>query len=315
MTKPRCIVTAHCHPWLLDQLNNNFKVAYEPLITYDELLAGCADVAGLVVTTRLKIDQQLIDKAPALQWIGRLGSGLELIDVPYAQSKGIRVESSPEGNRNAVAEQALGMLLGVMNKLFTAANEVKAGRWLRSENRGTELSGKTVGIVGYGNTGSQFAKLLAPFDITVLAYDISKYGFAHGYIKEASMEQICRYADVISFHVPLNAQSRHMANRQLFSQMAQQPIIINTSRGGVVNTADLLDALTTGAVGGACLDVLENEQLSTYTPDESTVLSALLQLPNVVVTPHIAGYSHEAFLNMAKVLFRKLFAPTLPTGS
>ncbi|TAD84092.1 MAG: hydroxyacid dehydrogenase [Bacteroidetes bacterium] len=315
MTKPNCIVTAHCHPWLLDQLNKTYTVAYEPLITYEQLLARAPLLVGLVVTTRLQIDKRLIDAAPGLRWIGRLGSGLELIDVAYAETKGIRVASSPEGNRNAVAEQALGMLLGVMNKLFTATAQVKTGQWIRSENRGIELRGKTVGIVGYGNTGSQFAKLLQPFDVTVLAYDLNRYGFANGYIKEASVAQICRYAQVISFHVPLNAHSKHMANQQLFAEMQQQPIIVNTSRGGVVHTAHLLAALDQGLVSGACLDVLENEKLHTYTPEEQQVLQALLNHPAVVVTPHIAGYSHEAFLGMAQVLVQKLFETPALTGS
>jgi D-3-phosphoglycerate dehydrogenase / 2-oxoglutarate reductase len=310
MSKPVCIITAHCHPWLIDQLNRRFTVRYEPLIGYEALLAAMPQAVGLIVTTRLKIDARLMDAGPALQWIGRLGSGLELIDTQYAEARGIAVASSPEGNRNAVAEHALGMVLGLLHRQHTAANQIKNGQWLRSENRGTELRGKTVGVIGYGNTGSQLAKLLQPFEVTVLAYDNGKHDFASGHVREASLEQVCKYAHVVSFHVPLNPQSRHMANAHLFAQMEQRPLLVNTSRGEVVHTTDLIGALKAGQLSGAALDVLENERLETYSAGENEALQWLLQQPQVLITPHIAGYSHEAFLQMAQVLFQKLFTPT-----
>lgn len=305
--KPICIITAPCHSWLIDRLDENFFVDYRPAILYEELKNDLQNVVGLIVTTRLKIDASLMDKAPNLKWIGRLGSGLELIDVAYAQTKGIKVVSSPEGNRNAVAEHALGMLLGLYNNLNRAMQQIKNGEWLRAENRGTELFGKTVGIIGFGNTGSQFAKLLKPFEVTVLAYDKNRFDFANDYIREASLEQICRYADVISFHVPLTDETKHLGNLDLFKTMTQKPMIINTSRGAVIDTGDLLEALKNNLIGGACLDVLENEKLNTYTTEERTQLNWLLAQNNVLITPHIAGYSHEAYLKMAEVIYKKLF--------
>jgi len=301
------IITAEVHPFLVEAFESKgFKTMYAPAIGYDELEKIIHQATGLVVTTRMKIDKNLIDRAASLKWIGRLGSGLELIDTAYASSKNIICISTPEGNRHSVAEQALGMLLNLMHKISKSSNEVKKYEWLRNENRGTELAGKTIGLVGYGNTGSSFARLLSVFDVTILAYDKYKLDFGDKLVREANLEQIARYADVISFHVPLTEETFHMGNEAFFASLKERPYILNTSRGKVIELASLVDALRENKIRGAALDVLENENLSSYSDSEKELLNYLNNSSEVIITPHIAGYSHEAFLKMSKVLLAKL---------
>lgn len=303
----KVIITGKAHPYLEEELKRRgYTVNYSPEISYEELVTEIGELSGLVVTTRIPVNRQLLEKASRLEWIGRLGSGLELIDLSYAATKNIRCVSSPEGNCNAVAEHALGMLLSLLNHYCSAREEIRKGFWKRVENTGTELSGKTVGIIGYGHTGSSFARLLEPFGVTVLAYDKYKYGFGKGYIKEAGPEQIARYADVVSFHVPLTDETREMADENFFNSLQKRPVLLNTSRGKVVKTSALIRAIQENRIAGAALDVLPNENLDSFSAEEKEELNWLLDRPDVLITPHIAGYSHEATFKMASVLLEKL---------
>jgi D-3-phosphoglycerate dehydrogenase / 2-oxoglutarate reductase len=262
--------------------------------------------AGVVTSTRLNIDKAFLDAATQLEWVGRLGSGMEIIDVGYAAEKGVKCLSSPEGNCNAVGEHALGMLLALLRKIVSSGGELRNGVWLREENRGWELDGRTVGIVGFGHTGRAFAKKLSGFDVKVLAYDTAAVGVTGmGHVERSSLEQLQERADVLSFHVPLQRDTHHYFDNAFCAAMRKPFILVNTSRGPVVETGAVLEGLSDGRIVGACLDVFEVEPpFSATAYSESAKL--LFSHPKVVATPHIAGYTHEAVYKMSRILLEKL---------
>ena len=303
----RIIITAPAHSFLMETLTQHgYEVMYEPAISYDALSKIIDTATGLVVTTRLKIDQSIINAATQLKWIGRIGSGMELIDTEFAASKNIQCMSSPEGNCTTVGEHALGLLLSLMNRIHSSYAEIKNGQWIRDANRADELTGKTVGIIGFGNTGGAFAKVLSGFDVKILAHDIYKTNFDTEQIKQASLQEIQEQANVISLHLPLTELTHHYANDSFFNACVQKPYFISTCRGGVTDTSALLKALQNQLVSGVGMDVLENEQLDSYSSSEQARLQAFMAHPNFILTPHIAGYSHEAYLKMSKILLGKL---------
>lgn len=305
--KPKVIITAFAHPFLAEGLEQRgYAVEVQEKINHAQLLNVIDQYEGMIVSTRINIDKTLLDKANSLKWIGRLGSGMEIIDVEHAATKNIACMSSPEGNCASVGEHCLGLLLCLMHKIGSSSIEVRQGKWNREANRGIELGGKTVGIIGFGHTGSSFARLLSGFGVRVLAHDKYKTGFAAGHVVEASLEEVQAFSDVISFHLPLNEETHHFANELFFTRLEKKPFFLNASRGAVVDTDALVGAIDQQLIAAAGLDVLENEDLACYSAAEEQRFHKLLMHSNVIITPHIAGSSQEALVKMAKHLLIKL---------
>ncbi|AEE18966.1 2-hydroxyacid dehydrogenase [Dokdonia sp. 4H-3-7-5] len=301
------------HPLLMEQLTAAGHENVENYtITKKETEAIIALYDGIVIRSRFNIDKTFIDAAPNLKFIARVGAGLESIDIPYAESKGIYLISAPEGNRNAVGEQALGMLLSLFNNLNRADAEVKAGNWNREANRGVELEGRTVGIIGYGNMGKAFAKKLQGFDCEVLCYDI-KENVGDERARQVSLQEFKKQVDVVSLHTPWTPQTDKMVDATFINAFAKPFYLINTARGKSVVTADLVSAMKSGKVLGAGLDVLEYEKLSfenLFTTDGSSNLPApleyLIKQDNVLLTPHIAGWTVESKIKLSQTIVDKI---------
>jgi D-3-phosphoglycerate dehydrogenase len=300
------------HPLLWDQLGQAGFVNHKDFTSSkEEIEAKIQDYQGIVIRSRFKIDKTFIDKATNLQFIARVGAGLESIDCDYAESKNIALIAAPEGNRNAVAEHSLGMILSLFNNLNQADAEIRSGHWNRESNRGHELDGKTVGIIGYGNMGKAFAKKLRGFEVDVLCYDIQEnVGDANA--KQISFAEFQQKVDVLSLHLPWTPETDKMVNTEFINGFAKPIWIINTSRGKNIVTADLVAALQLGKVLGAGLDVLEYEKLSfeTLFQDATTpeAFQYLLNAKNVILTPHIAGWTVESHERLAQVIVDKIKA-------
>lgn len=275
------------------------------------------DYFGAVIRSKITFDAAMLDAATQLQFIARVGAGMESIDVEYAKFKGIVCFNSPEGNRDAVAEQALGMLLSLLNNLNRADAEVRKGIWLREANRGIEIKGKTIGIVGYGNMGGAFAQRLKGFGCKILAYDKYKTDFGDEFVTECDMETLYTETDILSLHVPLTEETRYLVDENYINRFVKNIWLINTSRGPVVNTSALVGALKSGKVNGAALDVLEYEKTSFEAMDAEAFPEPLKQLvafDNVILSPHIAGWTVESKYKLAKVLADKIRVWYLSSG-
>lgn len=261
---------------------------------------------GIVIRSKFKLTKEQIDRLVNLKWIARVGAGMENIDLKYAESKGITCLHAPEGNRNAVAEQAMGMLLMLLNNLRKADREVRQGIWKREENRGFEIEGKTVGIIGYGNTGQAFARKLIGFDCQILAFDKYKTEFSNQFVKESSLNDLFENADILSIHLPLTDETRYMVDENFLYQFKKPIWFINTSRGEIVRTKSIINGLKNGKIKGAALDVLEFESVSFEQFNLTDDLKELSEIDQVVLSPHIAGWTNESNQKMADVLVMKI---------
>lgn len=300
------------HPLLINQLNDlGFTNHEDYTSSKSEIEAKIADYDGFIIRSRFTIDKQFLDAAKNLKFIGRVGAGLENIDCDYATVKGIHLISAPEGNRNAVGEHALGMLLSLFNKLNKADKEVRAGKWLREENRGLELDGKTVGLIGYGNMGKAFAKKLRGFDVKVLCFDI-KANVEDENAKQVSLDDLKAKANVLSLHTPQTELTLNMINSEFINSFTNPFWLINTARGKSVVTKDLVSALKSGKILGAGLDVLEYEKSSfenLFTSDHMPeAFQYLIHSENVLLTPHVAGWTVESNIKLAQTIVDKIEA-------
>ncbi len=267
------------------------------------------DAHGIAIRSRFRMDEDFISIAKSLKFIARSGAGMENIDIDYCNSRNISLFNAPEGNRNAVGEHALGMLLSLFNKIPAADQEVRSGKWDREGNRGVELDGKTVGLIGFGNNGQAFAKKLRGFDVDILAHDKYKTGFGNQFVKETTLEEIYKHADVLSFHIPQNQETIYYANDHFFKSFIKSIYLINLSRGKVVQTSALVQAMKDGKVLGACLDVLEYEKSSFesfFEQDLSLDFKYLLDSNNVIISPHVGGWTHESYFKLSNVLADKI---------
>ncbi len=283
-----------------------YETDYQPLILRTEIIEILGDYVGLIIRSKTFVDEELLKNANNLKFIGRAGAGLDLIDSEAVTKKNIQLFAANEGNRVAVAEHIIGMLLCLMNNIAVADREVRQGIWQREKNRGYELMGKTVGIIGYGNNGSETAKRLWAFGCKVLAFDKFKSGFSDDFVSESSMEAIFEQADIISLHIPLTDETAKMVNADFFAKFKKPIFLMNASRGEIVVLRDLADAINQKIVLGACLDVLENEKLNKLSPEQTVVFEQLKSSDRVVFSPHIAGWTFESYTKINEVLVQKI---------
>ena len=303
------LVTDYVHPSLIEGLESRgYVVDYDTSVTMDTLPQIIHKYEVAVINSKIRMFPETIDLATKLKFICRLGSGLEIIDLPYCAEKGIHVINTPSGNNNAVAEHAMGMLLCLSNNLIRADREVRDFDWNRERNRGWELKGKTIGIIGFGHTGSQFAKKMSSWELEVISYDKyrTEYGPEWDFVERVAQEDILKRSDVISLHLPLTEEVHHLVDAGFIAQCKDNVVILNTSRGKVIKTNDLVDALESNKIKGACLDVFENEKPHTYSQAETNTYTRLYARDNVVLSPHVAGWTHESLAKIASVMLEKM---------
>ena len=299
------------HPLITEQLSEKGFVLEEDFSSsYEQVLEKIYLYEGVIIRSRIPLDAHFLEKAKNLKFIARVGAGMENIDTTKAQELGIKLINSPEGNKDAVAEHVIGTLLALMNRLFISSNEVKKGIWLREENRGEEILGKTFGIIGYGNMGKAVAKRLSGFGCKTIFHDI-KPNLSDEFATQVSLQELQEKADILSLHTPLTEDTLYMIDEEFISKMKKNFYFINTARGKNLKTSALVNALKSGKIKGACLDVLEYEKTSFENLEtKNEDLEYLLNSEKAIITPHIAGWTHESKIKLAQVIVDKILAFT-----
>ena len=303
---PKILHLDENHELLKNELEKlGFKNYFDLISTKKEIENKIWEYQGIILRSRIEIDKKFIDSCKSLKFIARVGSGLENIDTDYAKKKNIEIISAAEGNANAVGEHALGMLLSLLNKIIKSNNEINQNIWEREQNRGIELDGKTIGIIGYGNTGKSLAKKLSGFNVRVLCNDIIE-DVSDKYATQVSISEIMKSCDIVSLHTNLNDSSYQLINKDFINNCKKPFFLINTSRGECLKTSDIVDGIKTGKILGACLDVIENESKSFEFLNINSDFEYLKKSEKVVLSPHIAGWSIESKLKLAQVVLEKI---------
>ncbi|HET8860394.1 NAD(P)-dependent oxidoreductase [Marivirga sp.] len=284
----------------------NLEVDYQPAIKRSEILQIIGNYEGLIVRSKTPIDAELLKNANKLIFVARAGAGVDNVELEELQKRNIQLLNAPEGNRDALAEHTMGMMLSLFNKINTSDQEVRNGKWDREGNRGVELMGKTIGLLGFGNMGSALAKRLSSFGCKIIAYDAEKTGFSNDFVEEVSLEKMQESAQILSIHIPMNAENKGIVNSKFISKFRALNYIINTSRGEVLILKDLLELLKANKIKGAALDVLENEKINSLSGEELSVFQELTKLKQVILTPHVAGWSFESYEKINIVLSQKI---------
>ncbi|MFI5136957.1 MAG: NAD(P)-dependent oxidoreductase [Sphingobacteriales bacterium] len=303
--KNNILIVDDIHPIFMEQAEaKGYRCDYLPLIKPDEALQIIGNYTGLVMRSKFKLNRQYIDAGRNLRFVCRAGAGMDNIDEAYAAEKGIELINAPEGNMDAVGEHAVGLLLALMNNFNVADAQIRAGSWQREANRGYELKGKTVGIIGYGFMGRSFARKLSGFEVNVIAYDKYKTGFSDQYAREVSMEEIVKYSDVLSLHIPLTAETEGLVNEKYLFHFKKPIFLLNTARGKVAQIRAVLNAIKQGKILGAGLDVLESEKFPALAEQEW--FEELCKSNKVILTPHVAGWTFESYRKISEVMAEKL---------
>lgn len=303
----KVLITDNVHKIMLSEFEKaGFTCDYFPDITNDDVYNSIEQYEGIIINSRTKMLKKQIDKAKKLKFIGRLGSGMEIIDVEYAKIKEIKSFSVPEGNRDAVAEHAIGMLLSLFNNLNRADKELRNFEWNREKNRGIEIGGKIIAIIGYGNTGKALAKKLSGFDVEVLTYDKYLNNYTDNFAKEATMQEIFKKADIVSFHLPLTKETHFLCNDKYVNKFKKDIFIINSSRGEIIDLEKIFFQIKSKKIKGMCLDVFENEKVDTLSKNEIKFYSKLYELDSIILSPHIAGWTIESKYKIAELLTKKI---------
>ncbi|WP_106917980.1 2-hydroxyacid dehydrogenase [Chryseobacterium aurantiacum] len=297
------------HPLITEQLlAQNFILEEDFTSSYDEVCQKIENYDGIIIRSRIPLDKNFLEQGKNLKFIARVGAGMENIDIPAAEALGIQLINSPEGNRDSVAEHVVGMLLVIMNRLFIASQEVKNGIWKREENRGDELLGKTVGLIGYGNMGKATAKRLSGFGCKVIFHDILP-DLSDEFATQVTLDELKQSAEVLSLHIPLTSETHYLIDKKFISEMKNDFYFVNTARGKNVETKSLVEAMKMGKVKSACLDVLEYEKSSFENLEiENEDLKYLLESEKAIVTPHIAGWTHQSKEKLAQFIVDKIVA-------